>query len=352
MEMEWVCRPYGRMPDGTEVHLYSMWNGRVQLDVTDYGAHMVRVCVPDIDGSVSDVILGYDRCEDYLANRTSYGAVMGRHAGRIAGGSFSMDGVRYELEKDGNGNNLHSGKERYGRRMWETVSANENGVVFRIESPDGDQGFPGNAVVTVTYSITEDNAVRIEYDAVSDRDTVFNMTNHSYFNLDGPYSDSVADHLLRIDSDMITKDREDGVSTDDTVDVAGTIFDFRTVRRIGDGFGDPSSKDGGYDNTYLLNGKGMRKVATLASDVSGICMDVLTDMPAMVLYTANGLNETGRCGRVNGSRSAVCLETQYVPGAIETDRYDRCVFRGGERFRSVTEYKFHEEHSERWEEII
>ncbi len=350
--MEIFSRPYGRTSDGRDVHLYSMWNGRVQLDVTDYGAHMVRVCVPDIDGSMSDVILGYDTCDDYLANRTSYGAIMGRHAGRIAGAYFTLNGIGYELEKGKDGNNLHSGKDRYGRRMWETVSADEDGVVFRLESPDGDQGFPGNATVTVTYSVTDDNAVRIEYDAVSDKDTIFNMTNHSYFNLDGPYSDSVADHLLKVDSDRITKDREDGVSTDETLDVSNTMFDFRTVRRIGDGFGDPSSKDGGYDNTYLLNGNGFRNVATLASDISGICMDVFTDMPAMVLYTANGLNEVGREGRVNGNRSAVCLETQYVPGAIDSKSYDRCVFSKGERFHSMTEYRFREEHSERWEEIL
>ena len=338
--MEVFSKVFGTSPDGKDIHIHSMWNGRIQLDVTDYGARIVRICAPDMDGSMTDVTFGYDSCEDYLANRTSFGALMGRHAGRIGGGRFTLNDVTYELEKDGNGNNLHSGKARYSRRMWDTVSADEDGVVLRITSPDGDQGFPGNAVVTVTYSVTDDNGIRIEYDAYSDDDTVFNMTNHAYFNLDGPGSDSVANHVLQIDSDMVTEDGDDGVPTGSTVDVDGTTLDFREMSPIGKGFGPDAPKDGGYDNTYILNGKGFRKVAYLESKRSGISMDILTDMPAMVLYTANTLSETGRGGELHGPRSAVCLETQYVPGSIDRYDFERCVFRKGEHFRSVTEYRF------------
>ena len=338
--MEVMTRRFGTTADGEEIHLHSMWNGRIQLDVIDYGARIVRMCAPDMDGSITDVTFGYDSCEDYLANRTSFGALMGRHAGRIDGASFTINGTTYGLEKDGNGNNLHSGKDRYSRRLWKTVSADEDGVVLRIESPDGDQGFPGNAVVTVTYSITEDNGIRIEYDACSDKDTVFNMTNHAYFNLDGPGSDSVSEHVLQIDSDMVTVDREDGVCDWRSMSVDGTVLDFRSPSPIGRGFGDDAPKDGGYDNTYLLNGNGFRKVAYLESKRSGISLDVYTDMPAMVLYTANSLSERGRGGELHGPRSAVCLETQYVPGSIDKGDFDKCVFRAGEHFRSVTEYRF------------
>lgn len=338
--MEVVTRKFGTTSDGRDVHIHSMWNGRIQLDVTDYGARIVRICAPDIDGSITDVTFGYDTCEDYLANRTSFGALMGRHAGRIDGGRFTLNGTEYQLEQNNNGNNLHSGKDRYGRRMWETVSADEDGVILRIRSPDGDQGFPGNAMVTVTYSVTDDNGIRIEYDAYSDQDTVFNMTNHAYFNLDGPGSIDVGGHMLQIDSDRITEDRDDGVATGNTIPVEGTIFDFFEPKPIGDGFDSEESKDGGYDNTYILNGEGFRKVAYLESRRSGISFDVYTDMPAMVLYTANTLSEKGRNGELHGPRSAVCLETQYVPGSIDKGGFDRCVFKRGEHFKSVTEYRF------------
>ena len=338
--MEVMSRKFGTTPDGKDVHIHSMWNGRIQLDVTDYGARIVRICAPDMDGSMTDVTFGYDSCEDYRANRTSFGALMGRHAGRIDGAGFVLNDTRYELEKNNGDNNLHSGKDRYSRRMWDTDSADEDGVVHRIMSPDGDQGFPGNAVVTVTYSITDDNGIRIEYDAESDADTVFNITNHAYFNQNGPGSDSVADHILQIDADSVTEDRDDGVMTGRAMSIDGTVLDFRSPVDIGRGFGSEAPKDGGYDNTYLLNGKGFRKVAYLESKKSGISMDVYTDMPTMVLYTANTLNEVGRCGEHHGPRSAVCLETQYVPGSIDKGDFDRCVFERGEHFRSVTEYRF------------
>lgn len=338
--MEVVTRRFGSTPDGKDICLHSMWNGRIQLDVTDYGARIVRICAPDMDGSITDVTFGYDSGDDYIANTNSFGALMGRHAGRIADGRFVLNGTEYGLEKNNGGNNLHSGKDRYGTRMWETVSADEDGVVLRIRSPDGDQGFPGNAIVTVTYSITDENGIRIEYDAYSDKDTVFNMTNHAYFNLDGPGSDSVADHLLQIHSGLIIEDREDGVPTGNTIDVTGTVFDFRETVSLGSGFDGEGTKDGGYDNTYLLSGNGFRKVAYLESPRSGISMDVYTDMPAMVLYTANTLSQPGRGGQHHGPRSAVCLETQYVPGSIDRWDFDRCVFQKGEHFRSVTEYRF------------
>ena len=338
--MEVVTRKFGTTSDGREIHLHSMWNGRVQMDVIDYGARVVRICAPDMDGSITDVALGYDNADDYLANRTSFGALMGRHAGRIDGARFVLNGEEFQLEANNNGNNLHSGKDRYSRRMWETVSADEDGVVLRIDSPDGDQGFPGNAVVTVKYSITDDNGIRIEYDAYSDKDTVFNMTNHTYFNLDGEESDSLKDHILQIDSDHITEDRGDGVPTGGIVSVKDTLYDFNVPSDLANRLGSDELSNGGYDNTYLLKGEGFRKVAYLESKKSGISLDVYTDMPAMVLYTANTLSETGRYGAHHGPLSSICLETQYVPGSIDKGDFDRCVFKAGEHFHSVTEYRF------------
>lgn len=338
--MEVIRKHFGQTRDGREITLYSMWNGRVQLDVTDLGARIVSILAPDIDGSMTDVALGFDDGSMYISERSSFGAIMGRHAGRIKDGIMDIGGRRYVLERNSNGNNIHGGSDRYGDRIWETVSADEEGVLFRLNSPDGDQGFPGNAVIDVRYSVTDENGVRIEYDAVSDRDTVFNLTNHVYLNLGGADRDDIMDHSLMVLADEVSKDGEGQIPVWEAMPVEGTVFDLRSLTPLSGILGHIGPVGGGFDNTFILDGDGFRKVAYLESRSSGISLEVFTDMPAVVVYTSNTLSIKGKGGRVHGPYAAICLETQYVPGSIDVGPFESCVFRAGERFTSMTEYRF------------
>ena len=335
-----MIKSFGTLPTGEWASLYTISCGNISAQITDFGATLVRLNVPDARGNIADVVLGYEDVNEYATRSGHLGAAVGRNANRIGGAAFPLNGKTVQLGVNHFKNNLHSGPNFFDLRMWQVETYEQDRIVLRLGSPDGDQGFPGNATVTVRYSITDENGIRIEYDACSDKDTVFNMTNHTYFNLDGEDSDSLKDHILQIDSDHITEDRDDGVPTGGIVSVKDTLYDFNVPSDLANRLGSDELSNGGYDNTYLLKGEGFRKVAYLESKKAGISLDVYTDMPAMVLYTANTLSETGRNGIHHGPLSSICLETQYVPGSIDKGDFDRCVFKAGEHFHSVTEYRF------------
>lgn len=341
-----TVKQFGTTGDGRKAWLYTMKNDAgTTVSVTDYGAALVNVIVKGQDGIPLDVVLGYDDAAGYERGEASIGATVGRSANRIGGAQIEIGGRTYDLEKNDNGNNLHSGLDYYNKRFWEVAENGDDHVTFLLHSPDGDQGYPGALDMYVTYSLDEDNMLTIHYEAVPDQDTVINMTNHSYFNLNGHDSGSVLEHTVMLEADAFTPADAESIPTGEIRPVEGTPMDFRTAKKLGaeiDADYEPLRFGAGYDHNWVLkNENGFDKVAEVTADRSGIRMEVWTDLPGVQMYTANFLdNEPGKDGAVYGSRSAVCLETQYYPDAIHHDNFPGPVCRRGEKYDTRTAYRF------------
>lgn len=338
---------FGVTSKGEEAKLYILSNEQgMEIAVTDYGAALVSVIVPDKDGHPCDVVLGYDEAAGYEEGDLFLGATVGRIANRIGGASFELNGKTYELEKNNNGNNLHSGMDFYCKRMWGVKEAEDDHVVFTLESPDKDQGYPGALHIEVTYTLTAENEVRITYHAVPEEDTIINMTNHSYFNLDGHASGDVMEQEVWIDADAFTRADAESIPTGEITPVDGTPMDFRTKKTLGRDIEEDYEALNfgmGYDHNWVLNNQGgFKKVAEMSSAESGITMEVYTDLPGMQLYTANFIVEAkGKGGTVYRKRHACCFETQYFPDAVHKENFEGPVCRKGETYDTVTAYKFH-----------
>lgn len=341
-------KPFGTV-DGREAVLYVITNANgAKIALTDFGAALVQLWMPDRCGVFDDVVLGYDDAPGYTAPKGHLGAPVGRNANRIANASFVLNGVRYQLAKNNGENNLHSGPDFYEHRFWEGEEGEDGmSVVFRLDSPDGDQGFPGNAKISVTYTLTEDNVVRFTYDGVSDQDTIFNMTNHSYFNLAGQDAGTALDHKIMIPADTYAGADSASIVTDPYVPVDGTVMDLRTPVRIGDGITAPFKPlldCGGYDQSWNLSSPkeedGLRLAAVLSEAKTGRVMKVYTDLPAVQFYTGNYVDYPGKGGHHYKPQESVCLETQYVPNAMNLEGVDQPFFKAGEAYHSVTEYRF------------
>ncbi len=339
---------FGRLTNGTEAKRFTIVNRNgMKAVLTDLGANLLELWVPDRTGSLRDVVWGYETAEGYEHNPTGFGSTIGRNANRIGGAEVTIGGVRYPLEKNNNGlHNLHSGTKGYNKRMWQ-ARVEYQGVEFTLISPDGDQGFPGNAEIHVTYTLTDENELKIRYRAAADRDTIFNLTNHSYFNLEGEESDSVLGQIAWIDADFITPVADSrAIPTGEIRPVKGTPMDFTSPKPIGkeiDADYDQLIYGGGYDHNYVLNRQGtFRSAASLYSEQSGIWMEVWTDLPGLQFYTANFLDgETGgKRGRVYGRRSAVCFETQYYPDAGHHPNFPSTVVPAGKQYETQTVYAF------------
>ncbi len=342
-----TVKKFGVTENGDKPYLYVLKNDRgTVVTVTDYGASLVNVLVADKNGTIKDVVLGYDNVNGYEKNGDHLGATVGRNANRIGGATFELDGRRYDLDKNDNGhNNLHSGPDYYNKRMWEVTENGDDHVTFMLHSPDGDQGYPGTIDMYVTYSLDEDNTITIHYEAVPDQDTVINMTNHSYFNLNGHDSGDVLDHVVTLDADYFTPTDAESIPTGEIRPVDGTPMDFRNGQKIGariDEDFEPLNFGGGYDHNWVLKNEGrFVKVAEVSSEKSGIRMEVLTDLPGVQIYTANFLDGVaGKDGAVYGKRNAVCLETQYYPDAIHHDNFPGPVCKAGEKYDTRTAYRF------------
>ena len=340
-------REFGTTKDGTMAYLYTIENQNgMKMTVTDFGAALVNLFVPDRDGNLRDVVLGYDDARTYEERGAFFGAAVGRSANRIKGAAFEINGVSYQLEKNDNGeNNLHSGNDFYNKRFWKVVQEKEDSITFELYSPDKDQGYPGALTMRVTYELTADGTLHLEYEAVPDKDTIINMKNHSYFNLGGHDSGDVLNHKLTIDADYFTRADAQSIPTGELLEVAGTPMDFRSPHAIGeriDADYEATRLGGGYDHNWVLKNDGkFAKVAEAADEESGIGMEVWTDLPGMQVYTANFLeNEPGKGGVLYQGRSAVCFETQYFPDAIHHDHFAGPVCKAGETYRTVTEYRF------------
>lgn len=340
-------RSFGTGKNGEAATLYTFENKNgMVMEVSDFGATLYSLIVPDKENNPCDVVLGYDNPDGYMGpSGTGFGATIGRNGNRIGKARFVLNGKTYELDKNNNGNNLHSGLDYYHHRMWAVKETTENSITFSLHSPDGDQGYPGTFDVDVTYTLTEDNALQIDYYGVPQADTIVNMTNHSYFNLNGHASGSIVEQEVWVDADAFTATDSELIPTGEIVPVEGTPMDFRTKKKIGRDIGENYEAlvfGGGYDHNWCLNNNGkFAKVIEMSSDVSGITMEVYTDLPGVQIYSGNYLSEEkGKDGIVYHQRQGICFETQHYPDAINHDNFPSPVVKAGEEYRTRTVYKF------------
>lgn len=332
---------FGTLPGGQQTFLYTISCGGITALVSDYGATLVRLLVPDGAGHVDDVVLGYDDPAGYAAATTYLGATVGRNANRIGGSSFKLGSTEYKLTPNENGNNLHSGPDCFHTRVWTVVRHTGNSIQLRLDSPDGDQGYPGNAVIFVKYTLDCSGTLAITYDAVSDKDTVFNLTNHSYFNLAGHEKTAKAmEQVLTIPGRIFNPDDAESIPTGEKRSVAGSPMDFRVPKAIGreiDEDYDALNLQGGYDHNYEVF---CQPCAIVQDPGSGREMAVYTDCPGVQFYAGNYLNDQGKDGVFYHKRSGICLETQFWPDALHHPEWAQPVTKAGKRYHSETVYRF------------
>ncbi len=339
---------FGKSPEGKEITLYTLSNGKgMKAEVTDLGAILVRVLVPDAAGKVDDLVLGFDHGESYYDNDSFFGTVIGPCANRTGGAEYTLDGVTYQLDKNDGANNLHTHKQLgFHKRLWDAQTG-ENSVTFSLEDEDGHLGFPGNKKVSVTYSLSEENELTLHYHASSDKKTIFNLTNHSYFNLDGQGADNIEEHELWLGASHFTPVVPGAIPTGEIRAVAGTPLDFTEPKKIGRDIREDYEQlllTGGYDHNFVIDGwdGSLRHIATAKGPKSGRVMKAYTTLPGVQFYAGNFIGvEPGKDGVTYGKRCGFALETQYFPDTIHHENFPSYVF-GGENgdYDSVTVYKF------------
>ena len=337
---------FGVTRSGGHAHLFSIQNGSgMRAVLTDYGAILVSLFVPGPDGITRDVVLGYDTLPEYEAGGF-FGATVGRHANRISGAAFTLDGVEYRLADNDNGCNLHSDfKTGFHKQLWNTELL-PDGIRFFRTSPDGEAGFPGNLDISVIYTLDEANGLHIRYEGVSDRKTLINLTNHSFFNLSGHNAGSVLDHRVTLDCGSFLEISAGRLPTGRILPVTGTEMDLRSGRRVGDGIDtdwDQLRFAAGYDHCFVTGAEAgrLKKIALVEDPHTGCRMDVSTDLPGVQFYTANFLpSQTGKGGAHYGPRCALCLETEYFPDSIHFPDFPQCVFDAGQIYQAETVYRF------------
>ena len=334
--------------DGKKTDLFTLRNkNNMEVCITNFGGRIVSVMVPDKDGQMRDVVLGFDSIQDYISKPSDFGATIGRYANRINQGQFTLDGVEYQLPRNNYGHCLHGGPQGFQYRVFDAELLNPQELQLTYRAEDGEEGFPGNITCKVVMKLTDDNAIDIQYEAETDKPTIVNMTNHSYFNLDGD-AGSNADHLLTIDADAYTPVDSTFMTSGEIVTVEGTPMDFRTPTPVGKRINDfdfVQLKNGnGYDHNWVLNAKGdiTRKAATLESPKTGIVLDVYTDEPGIQVYAGNFLDGslTGKKGITYNQRASVCLETQKYPDTPNKPEWPSAVLRPGETYNSHCIFKF------------
>lgn len=341
---------FGKTKTGEKVYKYTMENaGGMKVSCIDYGAVIVNIITPDANGVMKDVVLGFDDVAGYEENAPFFGAFIGRHANRIGGASFTIKGITYNLEKNEGDNNLHSGTPDYHKVMYSTECDEGEGyssVSFMRLSPDMEQGYPGNLKIKVTYKLTDENELYIIYDAVSDKDTVVNFTNHTYFNLDGEDSGTICDHTVQLNASFFTPTGKDLIPTGELLPVSGTPLDFTVEKRVGLSIDDdyePLKFGKGYDHNFVLD-KDLRVFAKAgeAKGTTGRTMEIYTDLPGMQFYSGNNIGtvENAKGGKTYRSRAGMCFETQYFPNSCNIQTFPSSVLMAGEKFHSETMYKF------------
>ena len=320
---------------------FELNNGVLRAEVSDWGAKLTRLLVPNKAGDVKDVVLGFATQEEWRTKETYFNAIIGRCANRIKNGRFVLDGKGYQLPVNNGTNSLHGGVHGFNEKIWKVIEHDAEHIVLYYRTADGEEGYPGNVDVWVTYRLTDDNSLRISYKAQTDAPTIVNFTNHSYFNLNGEQSPSVRDHVLQVFADEYTPFDETACPTGEVLPVEGTPMDFRRPVLIGERIDDAFFVPGrGIDNNWVLPvSEGVRLAARVSA--GGRTMEVWTDAPALQVYTGNYVEENvGKSGAVYRPQNAVCLETQNIPDAINHPNFPSPVLRPGEVFESVTIYKF------------
>lgn len=352
--MKITTQPFG------EAQLFTLENDRgMRVSITNYGGRIVSLFAPDRAGKFEDVTLGFDALDGYLGRNPFFGALIGRFANRIGDSKFALNGREYAITPTEGKNSLHGGKLGFDKRIWNARISDGSDrsersdpfkkLILTYFSADGEEGYPGNMLVTVRYTLDNANALTIDYDAVSDADTICSLTNHAYFNLAGAGNGDVLSHELTLDANAITAVRPDSIPTGEIRPVAGTPFDFRRPRRIGAdiaNFADEQIKlAGGYDHNFALNNAGrFARIGELYEPRSGRRMEVFTDAPGAQLYTGNkigaGYAITGKGGKTYGQFAGLCLETQHFPDAINQPNFPSPILRAGERYAQKTAWKF------------
>lgn len=329
--------------------LYTLKNKQgMEVCITNFGGRIVSVMVPDKDGKMQDVVLGFDSITDYQTIKSDFGASIGRYANRIKEGKIVLSGDTIQLPQNNFGHCLHGGPEGWQYQIYDAKQTNDQQVVLTLISPDGDQNFPGTVTASVTYTLTDDNAIDIAYQATTDKETVINMTNHSYFNLSGDANRPVTDDLLLVNADQFTPVDSTFMTTGEILPVAETPMDFRTAKAIGqdiDKYEYAQLKNGnGYDHNWVLNtaGDDTQIAARLVSPISGITLEVYTNEPGIQVYTGNFLDGTvtGKRGIVYKQRAAICLETQHYPDSPNKADWPSVVLKPGETYQSHCIFKF------------
>ena len=331
-----MAKKFGILPTGEEALLYTISCGQMSASITNYGATLVNLWIPDRNGVLADVVLGYSDVNGYARGGAYLGAIIGRNANRMKNACFVLNNTTWSLPANYGKHNLHSGPDSFHKRLWQAEAVTDRSITFRLDSPHGDQGFPGNAVIRVSYTLEPPSSLKISYDILSDRDTVFNMTNHSYFNLAGhDHPELAMDQILMLPSRTFTPSDWFNIPKGTVKSVAGTPLDFRTPK--------PLKQDirrllMGYDHNYEVF---CAPCAVLSDPHSGRTMSVTTDRPGVQLYTANGTYETGKDGVIYGKRSGVCLETQFYPDAVHHPQWPQPFIKANTPSHSETVYQFH-----------
>ena len=343
-------QPFGRMRDGTPVEIFSLIDGPIEARIMTYGGILVSLAVPDRNGRSEDVVLGYDRLDQYVANNREknpafFGAIIGRYANRIAHGSFTLRGKTYSLLTSDGKNSLHGGPQGFYNVVWNAKPI-ENGVELSYFSKDGEEGYPGNLSTTVRYRLIQ-SALRIEYSATTDKETVVNLTNHAYFNLGGRHHDNILGHQLTLHASRFTPVDSNLIPTGELKPVASTPFDFRSSTAIGDRIDSDDQQlhlAGGYDHNWVLDSQGAELVgaADLYEPITGRFLRVLTTEPGIQFYSGNFLDGTirGKRDALYENRSGLCLETQHFPDSPNHPHFPSTELKAGERYNSVTVYSF------------
>ncbi len=343
-----TSKNYGNTKDGKTAELYTFENKNgMQVSVTNYGVNIVTVIVPDKNGTKKDVALGYDTLEEYFTNGSFFGSTIGPSANRIANASFTVDGVAYELCANDGTNNLHSHADLgYHKVLWDAAIQGEDSVLFTLEDADGNMGFPGNKKVAVTVTLTDENELKLAYHVTSDKNTLINMTNHSYFNLAGHDAGTIEDHKLSIFASAYTPVDARLIPTGELAKVEGTPFDFTEAHLIGERINEENEQlklGQGYDHNWVIDDYDgtVRKVAEVLEETSGISMEVYTDQPGIQFYAGNCINPIGgKNGTTYGKRSGLALETQVFPNSVNEESFPNAIFGPDKDYNAVTIYKF------------
>ncbi|HMP82173.1 MAG TPA: aldose epimerase family protein [Verrucomicrobiota bacterium] len=340
--------PFGTMPDGTPIEIYTLQNKHgMEARIINYGGTVVSLRVPDRNGRFDDIVLGYDHLDGYLTNSPYFGCLVGRYGNRIGGAKFTLNGQTYKLAANNGPNSLHGGVKGFDKVVWTVVKSTGNSLTLRYLSKDGEEGFPGNLDVTAIYKVTDDNELKVEFSATTDKPTVCNLTHHSYFNLAGQGKGTILDHQVQINSDKITPVNQDLITTGEYADVTGTPFDFRKPTAVGARINDPDRQlqyGPGYDHNWVIQ-KPLGQYgwhATVYEPTTGRVMEVWSNEPGMQFYAGNFLDGTiiGKGGAVYPLRSGFCMEPQHYPDSPNKPNFPPVTLLPGETYKCTIAYKF------------